>query len=271
MASKAKTGFIGANIGALVGGPTGAVIGGGIGSLFGKKKKKKDPWEWYKRHPEEIPGALAKDRDPKKYARNRYMLDLLDQYEQATETANAENQRRYQQLLQESGKLEQLYRTQKYVAPDFDAYDYGAAAKKEVEQERRYGQAEALSALNRQGLGGSTVVGSITQQAHDVAGRSKAAIEAEVRKYRAQQRDVGRRERMGFESEKLAQIASARTGKMGIIERKTDVGPDPQFFSQMFQFAAGRPGMFRQPTARRRVKLEQIYQKYGNQSATSGE
>jgi len=137
------------------------LIGGALGSLFGGDDKKKDPFEWYKQHPETIPEALAKDRDPRSYAKQRYLWDLLDKYEQATQEANIANERRYQQLLQESSRLEELYRGQKYVPMDFDDYDYGEAAKKEVEEQRRYGQAESLAALQRQGLGGSTVVGSI--------------------------------------------------------------------------------------------------------------
>jgi len=263
VASKTKTTLIGAGAGAVAG-PGGAIIGGAIGSLFGKDEKKKDPWAWYKQHPEGIPEALAKGRDPRSYAKRRYMWDLLDKYEQATEEANIANERRYQQLLQESSRLEELYRGQKYVPMEADEYDYGAAAKREVEEQRRYGQAESLAALQRQGLGGSTVVGSIARQFRESAGRSRAAIEADVHKYRVQQKDVGRRERMAFETGQLDRVASARAGMMGIMERKTDVGPDPQFFQQMFQFAGSKPGMFKVPTARRTAKLEQIYQKYGN-------
>lgn len=236
----------------------------GTSKLLGGSSKSKDPYEWYKQNPEEIPGALARGRDPQKYAKNRYMFDLLDEYETATQDANTANERRYQQLMQESGQLEKLYRDQKYIPQDFDDYDYGEAAKEEVEQERRYGQAESLAALNRQGLGGSTVVGSVIRQSRDAAGRAKANIESGVRQYQAQQRNVGRQERMGFDAQRLANIAQARSGKMGIMERKTDIGPDPQFFSQMFQFASSRPGMFRVPTARKQSKLQQIYQKYAN-------
>jgi len=244
------------------------LIGGALGNLFGGDDKKKDPFEWYKQHPETIPEALAKDRDPRSYAKQRYLWDLLDKYEQATQEANIANERRYQQLLQESSRLEELYRGQKYVPMDFDDYDYGEAAKKEVEEQRRYGQAESLAALQRQGLGGSTVVGSISRQFRESAGRSRAAIEADVRKYQAQQRDIGRQERMAFETGQLERLASARAGKMGIMERKTDIGPDPQFLQQMFQFAATKPKMFRVPTARRRARLEEIYQNYGSRQVT---
>ena len=267
MASKTTTTAIGAGLG-MPFGPAGTVIGGAIGSLFGKKKEK-GPWAWYKQHPEEIPGALAKDRDPKKYSKYGHMFKLLEDYEQATEAANVANERRYQQLLQESSELEKLYRRQKYVPQDFDDYDYGESAKAEVEEQRRYGQAESLATLQRQGLGGSTVVGSIIRQFRDTAGRSRAAIEADVRKYQAQQRNVGRQERMGFETQKLSNIAAVRAGKMGVMERKTDVGPDPQFFSQMFEFSASKPGVFREPTQRKRAKLEQIYQDYSNRTGGS--
>lgn len=234
----------------------------GTDKWFGKGSKK-DPWEWYKQNPQDIPEALAKGRDPRAYSKNKFMFDLLDEYEVATQEANTANERRYQQLLQESGQLEKLYREQKYIPQDFDDFDYGESAKAEVEEQRRKGQAESLAALNRQGLGGSTVVGSIIRQSRDAAGRARAGIESDVRQYQGQQRNVARQERMSFDASRLANIAQARTGKMGIMERKTDVGPDPQFFSQMFQFASSRPGMFKVPNVRRQAKLEQVYQQFG--------
>ena len=121
MPSKTQAKLTGATIGSL-GGLPGSLIGGALGGLFGDKKKK-DPWEWYKRNPSEIPGALAKDLDPRRFTKNRYMFDLLDKYEQATGEANVANEQRYRQLLQESSQLEDLYRSQKYIAPDFDDYD----------------------------------------------------------------------------------------------------------------------------------------------------
>ena len=242
--------------------PGGIFSGGAIGDYFGSDKKK-DPWEWYKKNPQEIPGGLERGLDPQKMSRHRYMFDLLDQYEQATEESRAMNEKRYRQLLEESGKLEELYRGQKYIPQAEDDYDYGAAAKEEIEEERRYGQAEAVAALSRQGLGGTTVMSPVITQHRKAAGQAKAAVEEGVQRYRTQRTDVGRRERMGFESQQLQNIASARAARMGIIERREDVGPDPQMFSQMMGLYTARPGMFKTLTARRRGKLENIYSKFG--------
>lgn len=266
MASRNIARNIGAGVGAVVGGIPGSIAGGAMGKLFGKKK---DPWKWYRRNPQEIPEALERGLDPRKYSRNKYMFNLLDEYEQATQEAREANEFRYRQLLDESGKLEELYRGQKYIPQADDDYDYGVAAKEEIEEERRYGQAEAVAALNRQGLGGTTVLSPVISQHRKAAGQAKAAVEESVQQYRTQRADVGRRERMGFESQQLQNIAEARRGRMGIIERREDVGPDPQMFSQMMGLYTARPGMFKTLTSQRRGKLQDIYAKYGSASATA--
>jgi hypothetical protein len=189
------------------------------------------------------------------------MFDLLDKYEQATVSAREANEQRYRQLLDESGRLESLYRDQKYVPQADDDYDYGAAEKEEIEEERRYGQAEAVAALNRQGLGGTTVMSPVIASHRKAAGQAKAAVEEGAQKYRVQRADVGRRERMGFERQKLMDVSRAREMRMGVIERREDVGPDPQMFSQMMGLYTARPGMFKTLTSRKRSKLQSIYEK----------
>ena len=271
MASRNRARNIGAGVGAgitsamgvpLVGSVLGGLAGGAIGKLFGSDEKK-DPYEWYKQHPEEIPAGLERGLDPQKLHRNRYMFDLLGKYEQATQSAREANELRYRQLLEESGGLEDLYRGQKYVPMAEDDYDYGAAAKEEIEEERRYGQAESMAALSRQGLGGTTVLGSVIARHRKAAGQAKAAVKEGVQRYRTQRRDVSRRERMGFERQQLMDISRAREMRMGVIERREDIGPDPQMFSQMMGLYTARPGMFKTLTAKRRGKLEQIYARSG--------
>ncbi len=143
------------------------------------------------------------------------------------------------------------------------------AAKEEIEEERRYGQAEAVAALNRQGLGGTTVLSPVIASHRKAAGQAKAAVEEGVQRYRTQRSDVSRQERMGFERQKLMDISRAREMRMGIVERREDIGPDPQMFSQMMGLYTARPGMFKTLTARRRGKLENIYKNYGVGNAPS--
>ena len=201
--------------------------------------------------PRDAAAYQAYASDYRKQEQQTRLDKLLKEFQAAQDKANLENLKRYKQGL---GIFDELATTARPGAPVSPTVQrsrdllqenigtfapggsFGEGAKAEFEEGARQSRGRAFQNLVSSGM--ANITGAFDVQATKERGRFGLNLE-DIRAGR----ETGARTALstslsGFDESRRLALERARTGKTGFIERREDIGPDPNLLAQLIAQAS---------------------------------